>query len=167
MRTLTRHQILTTINGEPTPLEVRPNEVLLDVLRTKVGVKSPKIGCERGDCGSCTVLLDGLTVRSCLVLAIEADGHEITTVEGIEHDGLTSVQETLIEHSSFQCGFCAPGIVLSAAELIDRNPHPSADEVREAIAGNLCRCTGYEPIVEAVLAATAADPAPTTRGGAS
>ena len=167
MRTLTRHQILTTVNGEPTPLEVRPNEVLLDVLRTKVGVKSPKIGCERGDCGSCTVLLDGLTVRSCLVLAIETDGHEITTVEGIEHDGLTAVQEMLIEHSSFQCGFCAPGIVLSAAELIDRNPHPSADEVREAIAGNLCRCTGYEPIVEAVLAATAADPAPTTRGGAS
>lgn len=167
MRTLTRHQIVTTINGEPTPLEVRPNEVLLDVLRTKVGVKSPKIGCERGDCGSCTVLLDGLTVRSCLVLAIETDGHEITTVEGIEHDGLTAVQEMLIEHSSFQCGFCAPGIVLSAAELIDRNPHPSAEEVREAIAGNLCRCTGYEPIVEAVLAATAADPAPTTRGGTS
>ncbi len=167
MRTLTRHQILTTINGEPTPIEVRPNEVLLDVLRTEVGVKSPKIGCERGDCGSCTVLLDGVTVRSCLVLAIEVDGHEITTVEGIEHDGLSAVQEMLIEHSSFQCGFCAPGIVLSAAELIARTPHPSGDEVREAIAGNLCRCTGYEPIVEAVLAATAAEAAPTPSGDAS
>ena len=167
MRTLTRHQILTTINGEPTPLEVRPNELLLDVLRSKAGVKSPKIGCERGDCGSCTILLDGMTVRSCLMLAIEADGHEITTVEGIEHDGLTAVQEMLIEHSSFQCGFCAPGIVLSAAELIERTPHPSADEVREAIAGNLCRCTGYEPIVEAVLAATATDTTAAPSGGAS
>jgi carbon-monoxide dehydrogenase small subunit len=167
MRTLTRHQILTTINGEPTPIEVRPNEVLLDVLRTEVGVKSPKIGCERGDCGSCTVLLDGVTVRSCLVLAIEVHGHEITTVEGIEHDGLSAVQEMLIEHSSFQCGFCAPGIVLSAAELIARTPHPSADEVREAIAGNLCRCTGYEPIVGAVLAATAAEAVPTPSGDAS
>ncbi len=167
MRTLTRHQILTTINGEPTPLEVRPNELLLDVLRSKAGVKSPKIGCERGDCGSCTILLDGRTVRSCLVLAIEADGHEITTVEGIEHDGLTAVQEMLIEHSSFQCGFCAPGIVLSAAELIERTPHPSADEVREAIAGNLCRCTGYEPIVEAVLAATAEDAPADLSGGGS
>ncbi len=164
MSTTTRHQIVTTINGEATPLEVRPNDVLLDVLRTRVGVKSPKIGCERGDCGSCTVLLDGRTVRSCLVLAVEVDGHDITTVEGIEHDGLTAVQEMLIEYSSFQCGFCAPGIVLSAAELMEHTPHPSAAEVREAISGNLCRCTGYEPIVEAVLAAADTD---TTSGGGS
>ncbi len=148
-----RHEILVTINRESIPLEVWPSEVLLDVLRTRLGVKSPKIGCERGDCGSCTVLLDGKTIRSCLALAVEVDGHEITTVEGIEHDGLTAVQEMLIEQSSFQCGFCAPGIVLAAAELMDRNPHPSAEQVREAISGNLCRCTGYEPIVEAVLAA--------------
>ncbi len=148
-----RHEVLPTINGEVIPLEVWASDVLLDVLRTKVGVKSPKIGCERGDCGSCTVLLDGMTVRSCLVLAVEADGHEIVTVEGVEHDGLTAVQEMLIEQSSFQCGFCAPGIVLAAAELMDQNPHPSAAQVREAISGNLCRCTGYEPIVEAVLAA--------------
>ena len=164
MNTIARHQIVATINGEATSLEVRPNDVLLDVLRTQVGVKSPKIGCERGDCGSCTVLLDGRTVRSCLVLAVEVDGHEITTVEGIEHDGLTAVQEMLIQQSSFQCGFCAPGIVLSAAELMEHTPHPSADEVREAISGNLCRCTGYEPIVEAVLAAADAD---TTSGGGS
>lgn len=148
-----RHEIVITINGEARPLEVRPSDVLLDVLRTRVGVKSPKIGCERGDCGSCTVLLDGKTVRSCLMLAVEADGHEITTLEGIEHDGLTSLQEMLIEQSSFQCGFCAPGIVLAAAELMETTPEPTAAEVREAISGNLCRCTGYEPIVEAVLAA--------------
>jgi carbon-monoxide dehydrogenase small subunit len=111
------------------------------------------------------VVLDGRTVRSCLVLAVETDGHEITTVEGIEHDGLTAVQEMLIERSSFQCGFCAPGIVLSAAELIERVPHPSADDVREAISGNLCRCTGYEPIVDAVLAAVGSGTT-TTRGGA-
>ena len=151
-----RHDIIVTINGEALPLEVHPHEVLLDVLRTRVGVKSPKIGCERGDCGSCTVLLDGRTVRSCLVLAVETDGHALTTLEGIEHDGLTAVQEMLIEHSSFQCGFCAPGIVLAAAELIEHSPHPTADQVRHAISGNLCRCTGYEPIVEAVLAATTA-----------
>lgn len=164
MSTITRHGIVPTINGEATQLEVRPNDVLLDVLRTQVGVKSPKIGCERGDCGSCTVLLDGRTVRSCLVLAVEVDGHDITTVEGVEHDGLTALQEMLIERSSFQCGFCAPGIVLSAAELLGHTPHPSADQVRQAISGNLCRCTGYEPIVEAVLAAADAD---TTPGGGS
>jgi carbon-monoxide dehydrogenase small subunit len=162
-----RHEILTTINGESIPLEVWPNDVLLDVLRTRVGVKSPKIGCERGDCGSCTVLLDGKTVRSCLVLAVEVDGHEITTVEGIEHHGLTAVQEMFIEHSSFQCGFCAPGIVLAAAELMERTPHPSAHQVREAISGNLCRCTGYEPIVEAVLAAAGDEPNITSSRGES
>ncbi len=148
-----RHDIIVTINGEALPLEVQPHDVLLDVLRTRVGVKSPKIGCERGDCGSCTVLLDGRTVRSCLVLAVETDGHDLTTLEGIELEGLTAVQEMLIERSSFQCGFCAPGIVLAAAELIEHSPHPTADDVRHAISGNLCRCTGYEPIVEAVLAA--------------
>ena len=95
MTAITRHRITITINGERTPLEVRPNDVLLDVLRTQVGVKSPKIGCERGDCGSCTALLDGRTVRTCLVLAVEVDGHEITTVEGVEHDGLTAVQEVI------------------------------------------------------------------------
>jgi carbon-monoxide dehydrogenase small subunit len=149
-----RHTIVTTVNGEERALDVVPRDVLLDVLRSRMGVKSPKVGCERGDCGSCTVLLDGRTVRSCLVLAIEVDGHEITTVEGIEQDGLTAVQEQLIERSSFQCGFCAPGIVVAAAELVAHTPHPTREEVQEAIAGNLCRCTGYEPIVEAVLAAT-------------
>jgi aerobic-type carbon monoxide dehydrogenase small subunit (CoxS/CutS family) len=148
-----RHEIVMTLNGDSVPIDVQSGDVLLDVLRTRLGVKSPKIGCERGDCGTCTVLLDGKTVRSCLVLAVEADGHEVTTVEGIEHDGLTAVQEMLIDHGSFQCGFCAPGIVLAAAELLDATPDPTAQQVREAISGNLCRCTGYEPIIEAVLAA--------------
>ena len=149
-----RHDIEVRLNGEWRSLEVLPREVLLDVLRARLGVKSPKVGCERGDCGACTVLLDGASVRSCLVLAVEADGHEVTTVEGIEHDGLTAVQQELIEQSSFQCGFCAPGIVVAAAELVTRTPHPTAEEVREAISGNLCRCTGYEAIVDAVVTAT-------------
>lgn len=147
-----KHEITLTVNGETLPVDVSPNDVLLDTLRTQIGVKSPKIGCERGDCGSCTVLLDGANVRSCLILAIEVDGHHITTVEGLSHDGLSALQEELIAASSFQCGFCAPGIVLVAAELLEHDPEPTRDQVREAISGNLCRCTGYDPIVDAVLA---------------
>ncbi|MEN8115308.1 MAG: (2Fe-2S)-binding protein [Actinomycetota bacterium] len=141
-----------TINGEAWELDVDPADVLLDVLRERIGVKSPKIGCERGDCGSCTVLLDGRSVRSCLVLAVEADGHEITTVEGVGYEGLSHLQALFIENNSFQCGFCAPGIVLSATELLENNPNPTRHDVQEALAGNLCRCTGYEPIIDAVLA---------------
>jgi len=147
-----KHEITLTVNGETLPVDVSPNDVLLDTLRTQIGVKSPKVGCERGDCGSCTILLDGANVRSCLILAIEVDGHHITTVEGLSHDGLSALQEELIAASSFQCGFCAPGIVLVAAELLEHEPEPTRDQVREAISGNLCRCTGYDPIVDAVLA---------------
>ena len=147
-----KHEITLTVNGGTLPIDVSPNDVLLDTLRTQVGVKSPKVGCERGDCGTCTVLLDGTNVRSCLILAIEVDGHHITTVEGISHDGLSALQEELIAASSFQCGFCAPGIVLVAAELLGHHPEPTREQVREAISGNLCRCTGYDPIVDAVLA---------------
>lgn len=142
-----------TVNGEPWALDVAPADVLLDVLREQAAVKSPKIGCERGDCGSCTIIMDGRTVRSCLVLAIEADGHEITTVEGLSFDGLSQLQNLFLANNSFQCGFCAPGIVLAATELLERTPNPSRHDVQEALAGNLCRCTGYEPIIEAVLAA--------------
>ena len=140
------------LNRETRYVDIEPNDLLLDVLRTKLGVTSPKIGCERGDCGACTVLLDGKSVRTCLILAIEADGREITTVEGLSRAGLTPLQQSFLDHASFQCGFCAPGMVLSATELLGKNPHPSEHEVREAIAGNLCRCTGYKPIVDAVLA---------------
>ena len=133
--------ITLTVNSEPFALSVRPGDTLLDTLRSSIGVRSPKIGCERGDCGSCTVLLDGHTVRSCLVLTVETDDHE-----------MTSLQRTLIDLNSFQCGFCAPGIVLAAAELLEDNPTPTREDVQTAIGGNLCRCTGYEPIIDAVLA---------------
>ena len=148
-------RITLELNRERRAVEVEPGDILLDVLREKLGVSSPKIGCERGDCGACTVLLDGKSVRSCLILAIEADGHQVTTVEGLSHAGPTPLQQSLLRHGAFQCGFCAPGIVLSATELLERNPHPSEAEAKEAIAGNLCRCTGYKPIIEAIVALSA------------
>ena len=114
---------------------------------------SPKEGCGRGDCGACTVLLDGKAVRSCLVLAMEAEGREVTTVEGVGGGQMHAVQEECLARNVFQCGFCAPGMILAAAALLEKNPEPTKKEVREALAGNLCRCTGYEPIVEAVMAA--------------
>ncbi len=147
-----RKIITLRLNGESRSLEVEPSDILLEVLRDKLGIKSPKIGCERGDCGVCTVLLDGKSVRSCLILAIEADGHEITTVEGLGKNGPTPLQKSFLKHNSFQCGFCAPGMVLAATELLEKNPTPDEDEIKEAIAGNLCRCTGYEPIVKAITA---------------
>ena len=139
------------VNGEGRSVDVEPNETLLEVLRERLGIKSPKIGCERGVCGSCTVLLDGRSVRSCLILAVEVDGHDIVTIEGLSETGLTELQQAFIDNNSFQCGFCAPGILLAATELLARNPSPTEDDVKEAISGNLCRCTGYEPIVKAVL----------------
>ncbi|MFC1683656.1 (2Fe-2S)-binding protein [Candidatus Zixiibacteriota bacterium] len=142
--------IILNVNGETWPVEVGPNDTLLDVLRTQAGVKSPKIGCEMGDCGSCTVLLDGRTVRSCLVLAVEVEGQQITTVEGLGDGDLTPLQRSFLKRNAFQCGFCAPGIVLAATELLERNNQPTDDEIKEAISGNLCRCTGYQPIIEAI-----------------
>ena len=141
------------VNGDWRRAEVRSGDTLLEALRGRLGVHSPKEGCGRGDCGACTVLLDGRAVRSCLVLAVEADGHEVTTVEGVGGGQMHAVQEECIARNVFQCGFCAPGMILAAAALLAKNPSPSAKEVREALAGNLCRCTGYEPIVEAVLEA--------------
>ncbi len=146
-----KRSITLNVNGEGRSIDVEPNETLLEVLRERLGIKSPKIGCERGDCGSCTVLLDGRSMRSCLILAVEADGHDIVTIEGLSKDGPTELQQAFIDNNSFQCGFCAPGIVLAATELLARNPSPTEDEVKEAISGNLCRCTGYDPIVKAVL----------------
>ncbi len=146
-------KITYVINGEARHLHVEPNDVLLDVLRDKLGLKSPKCGCDRGDCGACAVLLDGKSVRSCLILAIECDGMAIETVEGIGQDGLSALQEKFIALNSFQCGFCAPGVTISATELLRNNPRPTLDDVKEALSGNLCRCTGYTPIIEAVLQA--------------
>jgi len=142
-----------TLNGEKRSVEVEPNELLLDVIRNRLGVKGPKYGCGRGDCGTCTILLNGKSVRSCLMLAIEADGQKIETVEGLGEKKLSPLQESCIEHSAFQCGFCAPGILMTATELLRKNPNPSRHQVQEAISGNLCRCTGYEPIINAILAA--------------
>ncbi len=141
------------LNGELRSVTVEPAELLVDVLRDRLGVKSPKIGCGRGECGTCTVLLDGKPVRSCLILAVEVDGHEVVTLEGLNQDAATSrLQRSLVEANAFQCGFCAPGMVVSATELLRREPHPGEHEVREVLAGHLCRCTGYEPIVEGILA---------------
>ncbi|MBI4349805.1 MAG: (2Fe-2S)-binding protein [Elusimicrobia bacterium] len=145
------HNIRFKLNGEQVSLGVEPSDVLLDVLRGRLGIKSPKSGCDRGDCGACTVLLNGRTIRSCLALAVEADGAEITTLEGANGRQWTQkLQKTFHAKNAFQCGFCAPGVILSATELLEKNSRPTAHDIKEAIAGNLCRCTGYEPIVEAI-----------------
>lgn len=138
------------LNGQKVSIEAKPSLTLLELLRDHLGVKSPKCGCDRGDCGTCTVLLDGSTVRGCLVLGIEVDGHEVTTLEGLMEAGLAPLQKAFIERSAFQCGFCAPGMVLSITELLGKKDHPTREELQEAMAGNLCRCTGYHPILEAV-----------------
>ena len=151
-----KKNITIKLNGELRNVDVEPTEILLDVLRDKLSVKSPKYGCGRGDCGTCTIIMNGKTVRSCIILAIEADGQEILTVEGLSKEGLTPLQEAFIENNSFQCGFCASGIVMTATELLLKNPDPTEHEIKEAIAGNLCRCTGYTPIIEAI-AKTAKD----------
>jgi len=145
-------KITIELNGETRSVAVLSNETLLDVLRGKFGVKTPKEGCGRGDCGACTVLLDGKAVRSCLILAVEADGQSVTTLEGVGKDGPTVLQKAFVAGNVFQCGFCAPGVILAASALLVENPQPTEHEVREALAGNLCRCTGYEPIVETILA---------------
>jgi len=142
------------LNGENVSLQVAPDEILLEVLREKLGVKSPKCGCNKGDCGTCTVILNGKTVRSCLVLAIEVDKQEVVTLEGLMGNGLTPLQESFLKNNSFQCGFCAPGIILSATELLGKNSKPEKKEIQEAIAGNLCRCSGYSPIIDAIIELT-------------
>jgi carbon-monoxide dehydrogenase small subunit len=132
-------------------LAVSPNLTLLQLLREKLALTGTKNGCEAGECGACTVLLDGEPVNSCMVLAVEVDGREVVTVEGLAQDGqLTTLQEAFIEHNAVQCGFCTPGMLISARALLQRNPDPTEDEVREALVGNLCRCTGYVRIVDAV-----------------
>ncbi|OFZ51727.1 MAG: (2Fe-2S)-binding protein [Bdellovibrionales bacterium RIFOXYB1_FULL_37_110] len=143
-------EIKVMVNGEKRKIEVKPTDILLDVLRNKLGLKSPKCGCGRGDCGTCTVLINGKSVKSCLVLGIEVDGQEVTTLEGLMDNGLLRVQEKMLEGNSFQCGFCAPGFIVMSHELLEENPGPTKEEIKEAMAGNLCRCTGYTPILEAI-----------------
>jgi aerobic-type carbon monoxide dehydrogenase small subunit (CoxS/CutS family) len=148
-----RRTIHVTINGAPRQAVVEPRLLLADLLREVLGLRGTHLGCEHGVCGACTILLDGEPVRSCLLLAVQADGREVTTVEALaEPDGsLHPLQEAFREHHALQCGFCTPGFLLSAEALLRERPDPSETEVREALAGNLCRCTGYEGIVEAVL----------------
>ncbi len=138
------------VNSETREIDVKSNETLLDVLRYKLGLKTPKCGCNMGDCGTCTIIYNNKTVRSCLILAIEAEDAEIITLEGLNRTGLSSLQQAFLEKNSFQCGFCAPGIILTTTELLEKNPHPSREEIQEALSGNLCRCTGYIPIIEAI-----------------
>ena len=146
-----RKEISVNVNGIPHRLEVPSSQTLLQVLRNGLGLNGTKEGCGTGDCGACTVLLDGKPVNSCLVLAIDAEGHEVTTVEGLEKEGkLHPLQAAFVEEGAVQCGFCTPGMLMTAKGLLDENPHPSEGEIRRGIAGNLCRCTGYVRIVRAI-----------------
>jgi carbon-monoxide dehydrogenase small subunit len=149
------HQIILTINGYSEQLDVPSNLTLLQMLRDKMALTGTKNGCSAGECGACTVILNGEAVNSCIVLAAECDGANVLTVEGLARDGvLDPVQEAIIEQGGVQCGFCTPGILISSRALLDRNPNPSEEEIREALVGNLCRCTGYLRIVEAVQEAS-------------
>ena len=145
------HKVSLTVNGSSELLEVPSNMTLLQMLREKLGLTGTKNGCSAGECGACTVILNGEPVNSCMVLAVECQGADVLTVEGLAKDGrLDPIQEAIVEHGGVQCGFCTPGVLMSAHALLDRNPHPSERDIREALVGNLCRCTGYLSIVEAV-----------------
>ena len=144
-----------TLNGEEVTIEVGPDALLVDVLRDQLELTGTKEACGEGECGACTVLLDGEPVTSCLVPALKAQGREVMTVEGLASGGeLHLLQKAFIEHGAVQCGYCTPGMLMSAKALLDRNPHPTEGEIRQAISGNLCRCTGYVKIVEAIEAAS-------------
>jgi carbon-monoxide dehydrogenase small subunit len=144
-------RIQLRVNGEPVEADVWEGESLLFALRERLGFPGSKNACEQGECGSCSVLLDGQLVCSCLVLAAQAEGHDVVTVEGLGGDGrLHRVQEAFVATGAVQCGFCTPGFVVAAADLLQRSPDPSDDEIREALSGNLCRCTGYAKIFDAV-----------------
>lgn len=150
MKTVT---ITTTVNGERFTRSVPVNMTLVEFIRDELHLNGTKEGCDEGECGACTILFDGHPFNSCLVLAAEADGHEITTIEGMAHDGrLHPIQEAFLEVGAVQCGYCTPGLLLSAKSLLDHNPHPTEAEIRVGISGNLCRCTGYHQVVEAIQA---------------
>jgi len=145
-------QVQTTINGEEIEFLCEPRQSLLEVLRETLGLTGAKEGCNNGNCGACNVILDGALVNSCLVLAVEINGRNLTTIEGIAtSQGLHPLQEKFIAHAALQCGFCTPGFIVASKVLLDQNPNPGESEVREWLAGNLCRCTGYDRIVRAVM----------------
>ena len=144
-----------TVNHEEHEVYISPNKTLLEVLREEMGLSGAKEGCGEGACGSCTALMDGKPIRSCLTLALEAEGRDVTTVEGLASgESLDSLQEAFIEHGAVQCGFCSPGMLMSAKGLLLDNPRPDENQIRRAISGNVCRCTGYTKIVEAISAAS-------------
>jgi carbon-monoxide dehydrogenase small subunit len=142
------------VNGQDYEIAVEPRRTLLDVLRYELELTGTKEGCGTGSCGSCTVLMDGEAINSCLVFAVEVQGKEITTIEGLsQKDRLHPLQQAFIDEGAVQCGFCTPGVILTAKALLDSNPHPAESQIRQAIAGNLCRCTGYDKIVRAIMRA--------------
>jgi carbon-monoxide dehydrogenase small subunit len=149
-----RVPITVTVNGQRHVGEVEPRQLLVHFLRESLGLTGTHVGCDTSNCGACTVHLDGDAVKSCTVLAVQADGGEVTTIEGMSTDGeLHPLQAAFWEHHGLQCGYCTPGMIMAGADLLAKNPQPSEDEVREALAGNLCRCTGYHNIVKAVMSA--------------
>jgi aerobic-type carbon monoxide dehydrogenase small subunit (CoxS/CutS family) len=147
-----KHLLTLTVNGEHYEVFVEPWKTLSEVLREELYLTGVKEGCHTGYCGACTVIIDGKSVKSCLILALQVNGKDILTIEGLESNGLHPLQQAFIDHFAVQCGYCTPGMILSAKALLDRNPRPTEEEIREAISGNLCRCTGYVKIVEAILA---------------
>ncbi len=149
-----KQPIKFTVNGEVYELLVRPEQTLLDVLRRELKLMGTKKGCDTGDCGACTVLVDGTAVNSCLVLAVEVNGRQVMTIEGLANGPeLHPLQKSFVEYGAIQCGFCTPGMVLTAKALLEENPGPTEEEIKHALAGNLCRCTGYAKIIDAVIAA--------------
>jgi len=150
-----KYKLSFTLNGLSVELLVKPTETLLEVLRDKLNVKSPKQGCNTGDCGACTVLFNQMPIRSCIALALTVDGQSITTLEGLmEGNRLHPLQKSFYEQNAFQCGFCTPGMIISAKALLDKNPSPTKEEIKKGLSGNLCRCTGYAKIIDAVMAAS-------------
>ncbi len=159
---MAKTHVTTSINGEPQEFLCEPGDTLLDVLRNDLNMTGTKEGCGSGDCGACSVTLNGRLVCSCLVLGVEVEGAEVGTIEGVSSgDGLHVIQEKFLEHAALQCGICTPGIIVSTKALLEENPNPTEEEARYYLAGNLCRCTGYDKIIRAVM-----DSAETLRGGA-
>ncbi|MFZ9198741.1 MAG: (2Fe-2S)-binding protein [Paracoccaceae bacterium] len=152
---MTKIHVTTTVNGDPAEFLADPRETLLDALRDQLGLTGTKEGCGTGDCGACSVIVDGVLVCSCLMLAAEAEGKKVETIEGMTGEELHPLQRQFIEHAALQCGFCTPGILVAAKALLERNPDPTDTEIRYWLAGNLCRCTGYDKIIRAVQDAAA------------
>ncbi len=150
-----RHGVSLTVNGKPITASVDPRTLLVELIREELRLTGTHVGCDTSQCGACVVEFDGDSVKSCTMLAVQADGGDVTTIEGLAQNGkLHPLQEAWVQHGGSQCGFCTPGMIMMAKALLDENPHPTEEEVREGISGNLCRCTGYVKIVEAILAAS-------------